>query len=70
MKIKIYTTSIAGKTLGFNSRAIQRYCRIGKIKGVKIGGQWFINPENLIGFQRGKPGRKKKKGGKNAKIKN
>ena len=51
--IKLYTLSDLVPMLGVTYRTLQNYIHDGKLKGVKIGGQWRVSEENLLKFVNG-----------------
>lgn len=42
----------AGEALGLSKNAVWRYIRLGKIKGVRLGGAWRVGAEELRRIQR------------------
>ncbi|MBI4377602.1 MAG: helix-turn-helix domain-containing protein [Nitrospinae bacterium] len=48
--IKLYSVEDIHKSLGINERTIRVWFKEGRIKGVKISGEWHITEENLKKF--------------------
>ena len=40
----------AGELMGISVQGVRRMCREGRIKAVKVGKQWRINRDYLMGF--------------------
>lgn len=51
--LKLYSLQELAKLLEVSERTIHNYVKAGKIKGVKIGGQWKFTEENLKKFING-----------------
>jgi len=45
--------TLAGR-LGIHIVTARRYCKEGKIKGVKCGRRWIVTQENFLNFLNGK----------------
>lgn len=48
--IKLYSVEDIHKSLGINERTIRVWFKSGRLKGVKISGEWHITEENLKKF--------------------
>lgn len=51
--LKLYNVDELSKLLEVTKRTIHNYIKDGKIKGVKIGGQWKFTEENIRKFVNG-----------------
>ena len=47
MEIKYFTVEEAAQRIGVHTKTVRRYIYSGKIKALKIGGQWRISEEDL-----------------------
>lgn len=48
--LKLYSLQELAKLLEVTERTLHKYIKSGKIKGVKIGGQWRFTEENIRKF--------------------
>jgi hypothetical protein len=58
--IKLYGVSDLNKDLGINERTIRDWFKRKRLKGVKIGKEWFITEENLRAFLNGQDSNEEK----------
>jgi excisionase family DNA binding protein len=49
-QFKLYSISDLSKSLGLTERTIRGWFYQGKLKGVKIGKEWYISEKNLERF--------------------
>jgi len=47
MRDRLLTTKEVGERMGFKSRTISRWCREGKLKGIKIGRVWRVRERDV-----------------------
>jgi DNA (cytosine-5)-methyltransferase 1 len=47
----LFTVADAASQLGRSTEQIRRYLREGRLRGQRIGGQWFIDGQSLASFQ-------------------
>ena len=50
MDIKYYTVDEASNKIGVHTKTVRRYIYSGKIKALKIGGQWRISEDDLSDY--------------------
>jgi len=50
LEIRIYGLDELAEALGITRRTLYNYLKNGRLKGVKIGGEWRITEENLVRF--------------------
>jgi len=53
LEIRIYGLDELAEALGITRRTLYNYLKNGRLKGVKIGGEWRITEENLVRFLNG-----------------
>ncbi len=56
--IKLYSVKDLHNALGINERTIRDWFNKGRLKGRKIGNEWFITEENLKKFLNADEGKK------------
>lgn len=49
---KLYDPHQASEISGFHHQTIREYCRLKKIKGIKVDGNWKISEDALLDFMR------------------
>ncbi len=57
-EIEVISADEVAKAFKVHPVTIRRYFRIGKMKGQKVGGRWYISKENFKDFVNGKTGGK------------
>jgi len=60
LKKKLYSVQDLSEMLPITPFTIREYFRKGKIKGNKIGKNWFVTEENLESFIEGEDAKKRK----------
>jgi len=58
MKKKLYSVKDLSKMLPITPLTIREYFRKGKIKGNKVGRNWYVTEENLESFLEGEDAKK------------
>jgi excisionase family DNA binding protein len=57
---KAITATQAAKQLGVHRETVRRDIKRGKLRAVKPGGEYLLDPAQLEGYTPGKPGRPRK----------
>ena len=52
-ELKVYSLTEIEPILGVTHRTLLTYIKVGRLKGVKIGGKWKVSGENLRKFING-----------------
>lgn len=58
--MKIIGTAEAAKRLGVNPSRVRALIDSGRLKAIKVGREWLINPKDLDAVKNRKPGRPRK----------
>lgn len=48
--LEIYDLVELSKKLGLHQGTLRRYCKSGKLRGQKIGRNWYVSGDNLVSF--------------------